>query len=167
MNKLDGVDPVDNRPSTEKLQKMQILLYIYSIVLLSVKRICCCYSNRHLEQSLTRNIRSAQNRGHGSHSCWMSWQNLDKGSLFQPSLASTRESKNCWSGCDFHGSSAAIPETSSCVFVMQHILLTKGLLQAQSYSWWEITAKKKSWNILKDNIYFLRILCHIYQNLLC
>ena len=28
------------------------------------------------------------------------------------------------------GSSAAIPGTPSCVFVMRHILLTKGLLQA-------------------------------------
>ena len=33
-------------------------------------------------------------------------------------------------GCDFHGSSAAIPSTPCCVFVMRHILLTKGLLQA-------------------------------------
>ena len=33
-------------------------------------------------------------------------------------------------GCDFHGSSASIPGTPSCVFVMRHILLTKGLLQA-------------------------------------
>ena len=34
--------------------------------------------------------------------------------------------------CDFHGSSAAIPCTPSCGFVMRHILLTKGLLQTHS-----------------------------------
>ena len=31
-----------------------------------------------------------------------------------------------------HGSSAAIPGTPNCVFVMWQILLTKGLLQAHS-----------------------------------
>ena len=39
------------------------------------------------------------------------------------------EGENYWPG---HGSSAAIPVTPSCVFVMQHILLTKGPLQAHS-----------------------------------
>jgi hypothetical protein len=40
--------------------------------------------------------------------------------------------KSAGQGCDFHGSSAAIPGTPSCVFVMRHILLTKRLLQAHS-----------------------------------
>jgi hypothetical protein len=40
--------------------------------------------------------------------------------------------KTAGQGCDFHGSFAAIPGTPSCVFFMQHILLTNGLLQAHS-----------------------------------
>ena len=35
---------------------------------------------------------------HGSHHCWMSWPALDKGNLFQPSSASTRESEKSWPG---------------------------------------------------------------------
>ena len=40
--------------------------------------------------------------------------------------------KTVGQGWDFHGSSAAIASTPSCGFVMRHILLTKGLLQAHS-----------------------------------
>ena len=40
--------------------------------------------------------------------------------------------KTVGQGCDFHGSSAEILGTPSCVFVMPHILLTKGLFQAHS-----------------------------------
>ena len=68
-------------------------------VLLSVKRICHCCSNRHLGQSLTQNIRSSQSPGHGSHPCWMSWQNMDKGNLLLPSSTSTSE--KCWPGLWF------------------------------------------------------------------
>ena len=68
-------------------------------VLLSVKRICHCCSNRHLGQSLTQNIRSSQSPGHGSHPCWMSWQSMDKGNLLLPSSTSTSE--KCWPGLWF------------------------------------------------------------------
>ena len=40
--------------------------------------------------------------------------------------------KTAAQGCHFHGSSAAIMGTPSCVFVMRHIRLTKGFLQADS-----------------------------------
>ena len=42
--------------------------------------------------------------------------------------------KTAGRGCDFHGSFAAILGTPSCVLVMPHIILTKGLLQAHSES---------------------------------
>ena len=51
-----------------------------------------------LSSPVTRKIRSSQSPGHGIHFCWMCWQNLDQGSLLQPSSASTRESENCWPG---------------------------------------------------------------------
>ena len=49
-------------------------------------------------------------------------------------------------GCDFHGSSASIPGTPSCVFVMRHILLTKGLLQAHIEGY-KTHLLGNSWNI--------------------
>ena len=67
-------------------------------VLLSVQKIYCGCSNRHLWQFFTLIFRSSQRPGHGSHPCWMSWKNLDKDNLLQPSSASTRESENCWPG---------------------------------------------------------------------
>ena len=44
----------------------------------------------------------------------------------------TRVSENCWSGLWLLWIIAEIPSTPSCVFVMRHILLTKGPLQAHS-----------------------------------
>ena len=40
--------------------------------------------------------------------------------------------KTAGQSCDFNGSCAEIPDTPGCVFVMRHILLTKGPLQAHS-----------------------------------
>ena len=35
---------------------------------------------------------------HENHHCWMSWPALDKGNLFQPSLASHKKSETSWPG---------------------------------------------------------------------
>ena len=40
--------------------------------------------------------------------------------------------KTAGQSCDFNGSCAEIPDSPGCVFVMRHILLTKGPLQAHS-----------------------------------
>ena len=98
-------------------------------VLLSVERICRFCNDRHLGQSVTPNFRSSM---HESHPFWMSWPPLDKGNLLQPSWPQLGKVKTAGQGCDFNGSCTEILCTSSCVFVMRHILLTKGILQAHS-----------------------------------
>ena len=57
---------------------------------------------------------------------------MDKGNLLQPSWPLLGKVKTAGQGCDLDGSCTDIPCTSSCVFVMRHILLNKGHLQAHS-----------------------------------
>ena len=101
-------------------------------VLLSVKRICRCCSDRHLGQSFTWNSRSSQGPLHESHPCWMSSPALDTGNLLSHPRPLLGKVKTAGQGCDRHGSCAGIPPTSRGVFVKRHILLTKGLLQSHS-----------------------------------
>ena len=70
-------------------------LYKICTVLLLVKRNCCCYSDRHLGQSLTWNIRSCQSPGHGSKIC-------TKGMCFSHSQPLLGKVKTDGQGCDFH-----------------------------------------------------------------
>ena len=119
------------RPSIVYKRKLQS--HLRATVLQLVKRICCCCSKRHLGQFVTQNFRSShQGPQHGSHPCCTSLPGLDKRNLLQPSRAGLVKVKTVGKGCDFHGLCAKIPGTASCVFVMRHIVLTKGPLQAHS-----------------------------------
>ena len=76
-------------------------IFYRASVLLSVKRICRCCSNRHLGKSLNQNSKSPLNE---SHPCWMSWPALDKGNLLQPSWPLLGNVKTAGQSCDLHGS---------------------------------------------------------------
>ena len=107
-------------PAPAPAQKTQLL------VLLLVKRICRCCSDRHLGQSITRNL---------NHLCMkatLAGSALDKGNLLQSSWPLLGKVKTAGQDCDFHGSCTEILCSSSCVFVTRHILLTKGFLQDHS-----------------------------------
>ena len=65
----------------------------------------------------------------------MNWLASDKGNLLQPYRPLLGRVKTAVQGCFSHGSSAEITRTSICVFVIQQILLTKGLLQDHSARW--------------------------------
>ena len=91
-------------------------------MLLSVKRICRCCSDRHLGQSLTRNFRSSQGPPVWKPPLLDELTSLGQRESAPAILASTRDSENCRSE----------QRTPSSVIMMRHILLTKCLVQAHS-----------------------------------
>ena len=83
----------------KRIDQRKKRLYKGDTVLLLVKGICRCCSNRHLGQSLARNIRLSQSPEQGSHPCWISWHIWTKGicsSHPQPSSVSDSSDSNTY-----------------------------------------------------------------------